>query len=987
MRTKREDGVALITALLILFLVSAIVVGMSWMVMSDQRLGGNNQERELAFYAAEAGMEKLTADMGNQFAIQGSIVAANLPAIMAAPPTIPGIQYQNALGVSTYQIGCGSPLVFPCTAPAPFTATIQPPSAFAGMQGQITAFTMQVAAQTALGGTQVGQVGSEVKLQRQIELVAIPVFQFGIFSNTDLAFFNGPLLDFGGRVHTNGNLWLAANQGPTLFRDKITASGQIIRSNLENGTATVAGGGSYGGVVSIALTPTPLPAAEPAGPTYANAQWRALALTEGSMVGPNTYGALSGVANNPTWTFTVVPAYGGTGGMLTDGAPQLNLISTALGGLQTPVALIRRPVQGELAANPTQFAQRYFTNVAPMTVSLRIMLDDYPAGATITSPPTAGACNNSAMTVLDSVSATQPIDLATLAFDTGTSFNYAAGHSATATWYTGLPLPLSKSQAGGPGAYIPYTGAAPNDGYWQALNRPIITGCIKIELVNAAGVATDVTKEILNLGITGRNINPQTNVGVQNKLMMLPNTGTVQLAESAVCTGGLAGDLGEPSPNAIIRIARVRDNPSSGYGGVGANACAPTTSGYDYWPMVLYDPREGIIRDNALGNNTNDNVGGINNRPEITAEGVMNYIELDVNNLTRWFNGAIGASGTNANGVGGYSVYFSDRRGNVLDPTPDTLTQTGSFGFNDIVNRSDATNGCPDGILDQPGEDFESDGFLRTYGETPLLAGALPASEQTQQIYGLLTPVNLSTVLTKNPNCPVAAVTPSPIYIYTHNQEARQNPPVFFRRALKIQYGETYNLGTTCYGAAPNPPCGLTVAAENPVYLQGDYNNAGANTAFTGADVGSSIAADAVTLLSDNWNDVNSFISPYDPGSRSGTQTTYRVAIIAGKGIPFAFTGAGAGLDYGTDGGLHNFLRYLEGWGANLYYNGSLVSFYYSRQANGTYKCCNTVYGPPTRVYSFDSTFTNGPQWLPPRTPSLRTVNTIGFSQMLMPTQ
>jgi hypothetical protein len=84
---------------------------------------------------------------------------------------------------------------------------------------------------------------------------------------------------------------------------------------------------------------------------------------------------------------------------------------------------------------------------------------------------------------------------------------------------------------------------------------------------------------------------------------------------------------------------------------------------------------------------------------------------------------------------------------------------------------------------------------------------------------------------------------------------------------------------------------------------------------------------------------------------------------------------------------LHNFLRYLEGWGANLYYNGSLVSFYYSRQANGTYKCCNTVYSPPTRVYSFDSTFTNGPQWLPPRTPSLRTVNTIGFSQMLMPTQ
>jgi Tfp pilus assembly protein PilX len=85
-RTKREDGVALITALLILFLVSAIVVGMSWMVMSDQRLSGNNQDRELAFYGAEAGMEKMTADMGNTFALYGSITAAQLPGITGTPP-------------------------------------------------------------------------------------------------------------------------------------------------------------------------------------------------------------------------------------------------------------------------------------------------------------------------------------------------------------------------------------------------------------------------------------------------------------------------------------------------------------------------------------------------------------------------------------------------------------------------------------------------------------------------------------------------------------------------------------------------------------------------------------------------------------------------------------------------------------------------------------------------------------------------------------
>ena len=356
MRTKREDGVALITALLILFLVSAIVVGMSWMVVSDQRLSGNNQDRELAFYGAEAGMEKMTADMGNLFATQGSIVAANLPGITGTPPPIAGINFTNALGASTYQIGCPN---FPCVAPAPFTATIQPPSAYAGMQGQITPFTLRVAAQTA--------DGAEVKLQRQVELVAIPVFQFGVFSNTDLAFFNGPPFDFGGRVHTNGNLWLAANNGPVYFRDKITVSGQVLRSNLENGLPTVAGG-AYGGPVVIAETPTPPPAALPAAPYQVAAPVVDSGADRRQHVRPEQLQHLSGVANNPTWANTVVPRFNG---MIGIGAPQLNLISTALGGLQTPVALIRRPLPGEAAANPSQFAQRYFTNVAPMTVSVQ----------------------------------------------------------------------------------------------------------------------------------------------------------------------------------------------------------------------------------------------------------------------------------------------------------------------------------------------------------------------------------------------------------------------------------------------------------------------------------------------------------------------------------------------------------------------------------------------------------------------------------------
>ena len=98
-RMEREKGVALITSLMVLLLISAIVVGMCWMVMTDQRLGGNNQSRELAFYGAEAGMEKMTTDVANVFATSGSLTAANVATITAAPPNlIPGVQYLNTAG-------------------------------------------------------------------------------------------------------------------------------------------------------------------------------------------------------------------------------------------------------------------------------------------------------------------------------------------------------------------------------------------------------------------------------------------------------------------------------------------------------------------------------------------------------------------------------------------------------------------------------------------------------------------------------------------------------------------------------------------------------------------------------------------------------------------------------------------------------------------------------------------------------------------------
>ena len=123
----------------------------------------------------------------------------------------------------------------------------------------------------------------------------------------------------------------------------------------------------------------------------------------------------------------------------------------------------------------------------------------------------------------------------------------------------------------------------------------------------------------------------------------------------------------------------------------------------------------------------------------------------------------------------------------------------------------------------------------------------------------------------------------------------------------------------------------------------------------------------------------------YTTVARQGNTTWYRVAIVGGITVPFP-NPAGTGQDYGTDGGVHNFLRYVEAWSGTLEYQGSIIELFTSRQANGTFKCCNTVYSPPTRGYNFDVNFLD-PTLLPPRTPLFRDVNTTGWTRLLLPGQ
>ena len=118
----------------------------------------------------------------------------------------------------------------------------------------------------------------------------------------------------------------------------------------------------------------------------------------------------------------------------------------------------------------------------------------------------------------------------------------------------------------------------------------------------------------------------------------------------------------ETHPNAIIRVQRVRDVPTNGFP-CGIVAGVPSTLATDYWPTVLYDAREATRREN-------------DNPALLYAAGVMHYVELDVNNLRRWFKGTIGGGsggGGNTMNTTGYVVYFGSSQPRTRD-TPRPLS-------------------------------------------------------------------------------------------------------------------------------------------------------------------------------------------------------------------------------------------------------------------------------------------------------------------------
>ena len=1005
----QERGIALIAALMIMLLMSALMIGFTTVVMSDQKYRGIDKDRTRAYYGAQSGLEELSTDLGNLFLDKVAPTAQEIADLANTPPSIPGVTFTAPSGVVAYGV---TPTLIPC--PTTLMSTCSAAIANGPYQGLIALkklYTLDAVARTTAGG--------EAHLTRKVESVAIPVFQFGTFSDVDLSFFAGATFTFAGRVHTNGNLWLTAqDNGTTTITDKVTAVGDIIRARMQNGLTLATA--NFDGTLKMATAPNTYRtllstegSADGGTPSVVNTAWPTISI--------GTYNGYMRNGGCPPVTGCSTPARG-------TGAKPLNLALITVGGKNTD--LVRRPPATELASS-VLFKERDFGEV-----SVRILMSDLPADitslATVTAGapvrlgdeggPGAGLTNNWAtagnqpagivavgnaiptggvMTPISRSPGVQGIQTsaataagagsisvnlagagtvpalvagsvfntpATLNFDiwnplgtlivqtikctavTASQLKSCVRSAGSLVAVTGVTPPSTVRVKDGPSANLSfplandaYAGAGPHDytlaagnttasmaanTFWMQStadqtwsvvtcnglgnSTPTAGGAVNQFQLCSGVPQTSAGNGVITTGVlVGQNVG---NIGgyIKVEIQKADGTGwqdvTAEVLNWGFADANQAGALcDDPTPNAIIRLQRLRDNGGTcHYSKDGTNGVAVSTNSYDYWPNTIFDTREAINRDAALA------------ASNLRLAGVMHYVNIDVANLNKWLRGAApyaAGSGplTLANYDKGYSVYFSDRRNNRADGLNGTTNnaETGEYGYEDVVNPL-AADGAPNGTPDT-GEDINANTFLDVYGKYPSFLGV-------RNNLPLLPPGSTLTAANIRPEALVG------------RSGAMTSRAFLFRRALGL------SKGTLTSFTGPDVK-GLTIVTENPVYVYGDWNW-NSSAAITYPHAATAIIADSVTLLSTDWTDSNSFVNPYNANNRPrAADGWYRVAIIAGKGMAFPWPSAGnPGTTFGTDGGAHNFLRYLELGGGTTNYRGAIATFYYSRQGVGTYK-------------------------------------------------
>lgn len=955
-----QNGAALAIAIIIMAILAVIAMTALAFSSSEARIAGSDLQRSQTFYAASAGLEKMTSDFSDLFRIKMNPTAADLVLIENSPPpalVAEGFSYNQNIEEDAERL---AELRTIQGLPSNIYPRVNLPSGpYAGLYASIIPYKMSSKAL-------MDNTGAEVELERDFNNYLVPLFQFGIFSNDDIEVHPGPLMTFNGRVHGNKNIYALRN---TKFLSRLTMGGEFVRDAWRSGAPNVSSGNTN---VWVEVSGINVNSSLGNGSVKAGSGYVGGPNFPSAGPGDRGYfpGSPDGVANT-TWEIeSVKPASTGVsdrfGGKVltnTTGASELKMPLELAGNSSAEI------IKRALPSDDYVLTDARYHNKS----QIRILIDDWDAGSGVANvagiPPGKGV----------QLSAFVPVKLGT---------DGALRRVSDAGAYLDAPIKQRKPDTSVVDAKIVRgvkTAGEASGLEWippgSGLNARIL-----IEIVRPDGTALDVTTEILSMGMT---------VGEPNGIVYLQRPIWAAFVQGSRDRDGNGVDLVGLTQDASKRIADGEITPAPGFdatighisqstfddevGTVTREASPPGV--YDaIYPISVYNVREGWYQSSMVEDN-------------VYERGITSVVDINMRNLARWLDGVYDTnllSGTNAvstniNGQEGYVVYFSDRRGDSkqVEYLSDGSNYTSTNG---IVDNEDIYE---NGTLDS-GED------VIDFGWGP---GATPKAGTLQKNLAELPSVGFTFA-------PGAYAD-----LRARSMAVLQRPVTYFRRSARLFNAE--RLSITAAAGKLSPVKGITFSSENMVYVWGNYNTTGVSSipaggstlndgGYLGPQVPSSIVSDAFFPLSKTWFDAlpawrpegssdarNMLGTEYrmaDSGTISVSQgTAVRAGIIGGTTISSmtAFPGRDSAGDR-RSGGIVNYPRFLEVWGLNgniktWSYTGSFVALFNSTQAIAQWENkTSIIYMPPRRNWSFDETFLT-PNKIPPGTPFFQYVQSTGF--------
>ncbi len=1027
--TGNQKGTAIVIALFVLALIGVFVAIALSRTASEAAAVGNETAEGRTFYAAQGGLETMTRNFNKVFETKLNPSLADR-ALVENGDVIPGLS--EALG-GQYRF---VPNLLQTSVPG---AVNLPDGPYAGL------FAIQDNWRLRTEATDI-RSGVQVELTRHILNNRIPIFQFGIFYNDDLELFRPPRFSFGGRVHSNGNFFVSPGTEGIYFDSRVTAADQIVTQTWRNWNQSDSANsqtwiknasGAFqqllptmgsvlnttaGAANNIFEFPPAVPAPQSTpNPDLPPSRLNTSFTAQSAVFDGNLQAQVPALR---------LPLNVGASTDLIEMVKRGKEIANVNGGdLFHDNAGILNPVTAANEDSPILRSER-FANKTGIRVSLadsKAKLPGCALGAGVAPVPTPCGVR------LDGDFAGQLAG--PIISPRGYQPKSMKSSLASAFDYTATRVNGDRLFNNGREVWIKVETVQTNN-----VTQAIVTTDITEDILSL-GVTEEVPEAPLSLRITnpatyntafghsnnGTATAPSANItatmpqiaptfpdsrsiikvqrfSIPGPVIPGPNnflisygagptatnvvrryTGATVPFITAGCIAGCLPGNTEPAASlenlAHLKQARVNN--------IADQAIVP-------FPIEMFDTREGTYFDNIA----NYTAG------RVTRNGVMSMVNIDIANLRRFlrgdFNGlfpdAVGANPSTPFAISNGNVGLRACTFQVPSPTPCDIPENGGWVLYVSDRRGD---GNFDGEYDM--EDV--------YGNSPGNDNALQLGEDldgpTVGPAGFVPRFGAGVLDIKYIDPATGNCAPSPVIIpanceapkYADNwfpDRAAISDHLYYRRGVRLINGTTLP-GIYSAAVAANTK-GFTISSENGIYVQGNYNATGAsappalgNTPYnqyfpldTPTHIPASIVADSVTILSNGWNDAQSFSSPYNRANRVATPTQMRFAMISGDTISTRQNAVNQGSSVNgqnENGGVHNFKRFLEIWsGVRLDYSGSLINLFTSRNNNGSFKCCNTVYNPPTRNWVFDSTFLD-PARIPPGTPFFQYIQTTGFQR------